>query len=112
MALDLVNLDSRTRELMLEELIIDIEKKALYLSKRLNDSGILRYPELLRHAIEKGNDDTLAQELKNGYLNAAEQRKKPKGGSSTVNVPVNANEMLAEGEFNRFYIRALCRRAI
>jgi hypothetical protein len=25
---------------------------------------------------------------------------------------VNAHEMLAEGEFNRFYIRALCLRAI
>lgn len=112
MALNLRNLDSRTRELMLEELLIDIEKKVLYLSKRLNDSGILKYPELLRYAIEKGNDNILAQELKNGYLKVTEQRKKPKGGFSVVNVPVNANEMLAEGEFNRFYMRALCSRAI
>ncbi len=29
-----------------------------------------------------------------------------------VKVPRNAHETLAEGEFNRFYIRGLCRRAI
>lgn len=112
MALNLRNLDSETRRLMLEEVLLDVEKKALYISRRLNEHGILKYPELLRIAIEKGSEQTLAVELKNGLLSPTEQRKKPKGGISIVKVPINANEMLAEGEYNRFYIRALCRRAI
>ena len=45
------------------------------------------------------------------YLNATEQRR-TKNGYSTVKVPVTAHETLSEGEFNRFYIRALCLRAI
>jgi hypothetical protein len=43
-------------------------------------------------------------------LNATEQRRKPKGGYTTAVVPVAAADTLAEGEFNRFYARGLCRR--
>jgi hypothetical protein len=41
-----------------------------------------------------------------------EQRRKPKGGFTIAQVPVTAPDTLAEGEFNRFYIRGLCLRAI
>lgn len=40
------------------------------------------------------------------------QRKKPKGGFTFADVPVTAHTTMAEGEFNRFYIRAICLRAI
>lgn len=37
----------------------------------------------------------------------------PKGdGMYTARVPVNAPEVMSEGEFNRFYCRGLCQRAI
>jgi hypothetical protein len=111
-ALSLANLDDRTRHSMLEEVLMDIERKALYLSKRLNDNGIAKYPEILRRAIDRGNDSTFADELQSGYMNTTEERKKPSGGFTSVRVPSNAHEMLAEGEYNRFYVRALCRRAI
>jgi hypothetical protein len=45
-------------------------------------------------------------------LNATVQRKKPTGGYTTAKVPINAPDMMAEGEFNRFYARGLCLRAI
>jgi hypothetical protein len=45
-------------------------------------------------------------------LSSSEQRKKPSGGYTTAKVPTNSREMLAEGEFNRYYIRAICRIAI
>lgn len=48
----------------------------------------------------------------NGYLLAKEQRKKPNGGSTLADVPYTAADTLAEGEFNRFYIRGLCLKAI
>jgi hypothetical protein len=45
-------------------------------------------------------------------MNAVEQKRTPSGGSTTAKVPVTAPDTLAEGEFNRFYIRGLCRHAI
>lgn len=41
-----------------------------------------------------------------------ETRAKPKGGYTVAHVPETAAETLAEGQFNRFYIAAICRRAI
>lgn len=113
MALNLGNLDERTRDLMLQELQLDIANKALYISDRLNSIGRTEYPELLRLAIQMGNEDSLAAKLRGGCFNFTYKRRNPKsGGYTNVTMPVNAPDMLAEGEFNRYYIRALCRRAI
>jgi hypothetical protein len=38
------------------------------------------------------------------------EKKKPTGGTALAKVPHTAAAMLAEGEFNRFYLRGLCRR--
>lgn len=112
MALTLRNLDEQTRAAMLEEVELDINNGKLYISDRLNALGKQRYPELLIENIKKGDDLTLANALKQGLFNSTYQRKKPKGGFSNVTMPSNAPDMLAEGEFNRFYIRGLCKRAV
>lgn len=112
MSFNFENLDSRTRELMLEELSNDIKNGTLYISPRLNEKGKKIYPELLRKAIISGNELSLAEDLRNNYMNETEQRKKPNGGFTIAKIPYNAHIMLAEGEFNRFYIRAICRRTI
>jgi hypothetical protein len=113
MALNLLNLDSTTRQLMVEEINSDIATSKLYESPRLSASGKQVYPELLRTAAQMGNDDSLAAELRvAGRLNTTEERRKPKGGTTIAQVPVTAPETLAEGEFNRFYARGLCRHAI
>ena len=112
MALTFFNLDERTRVLMLEELRYDLDRNKVYLSTRLNEYGIRQYPSLLEQAIIDGSDITFASNLKTGCLSSSEQRKKPSGGYTTAKVPTNAHEMLAEGEFNRYYIRAICRIAI
>jgi hypothetical protein len=112
MALSLVNLDDKTRRFMLEEVEHDIASDQLYISPRLNPQGRAAYPNLLKEAIESQDDSWLAQQLRfGGMMNPMEQRRKPKGGYTMVRVPVTAPDTLAEGEFNRFYIRALCRRA-
>jgi hypothetical protein len=113
MALNLVNLDPTTRSFMLEEIVHDIATGKLYYSPRLSPVGTPLYPELLRNAVRTGTDDTLASELRvPGRLNATEEKRKPKGGTTTAQVPVTAADTLAEGEFNRFYMRGLCRRAM
>jgi hypothetical protein len=113
MALDLVNLDSSTRQFMLEEIGRDVAESKLYYSPRLSPAGRQQYPDLLENAARNGSDQNLASELRApGRLNATEERRKPKGGTTIAQVPVTAPETLAEGEFNRFYARGLCRRAL
>jgi hypothetical protein len=107
------NLDARTRQFMLDEINMDVQNNTLYLSPRLSEVGRRDYPDLLREAARLHNDLWLENELRrNGRLNATEQRRKQKGGYTIAAVPITAPETLAEGEFNRFYARALCRVAI
>jgi hypothetical protein len=113
MALSLANLDERTRSFMLEEIESDASSGKLYISPRLNAREQQEYLRLLREAAANHDDSWLANQLRmGGLMKTEEERRKPKGGYTTVQVPVTAPETLAEGEFNRFYIRGLCLRAI
>jgi hypothetical protein len=113
MPLNLVNLDERTRKLMLSEVEADIAGGRLYISHRLSQRGRQDYPSLLKEAIANHDDAWLANSLRaNGRMNFEEERRKPKGGYTMARIPVTAPDTLAEGEFNRFYVRGLCLRAI
>lgn len=114
MGLHYENLDSRTRELMLSETELDIASNSIYLSSYLNSSGTLSYPYLLAKAEENGSDNSLADDLRRGKLfKLTHQRKHPKGmGFVNAKVPITAPQTLAESQFNLYYIRALCLRAI
>jgi hypothetical protein len=108
----LINLDATTRRHMVSEINRDIAARALYLSPRLSWSGQRDYPRLLLDAAETGDDASLAAQLRGGgRLNAIETATR-NGKTFSKRVPVNAPETLAEGEFNRFYVRGLCLRAM
>lgn len=108
----LTNLDPETRHHMRQEAEQDIQDGALYLSPRLSPRGRLDYPELLLLAVDSGTPDTLAAAIaQNDRLNETETAVR-NGNPYVKRVPVNAPETMAEGEFNRFYARGLCRRAI
>lgn len=113
MAFQFWDLGELTRRLMLGEIEHDLERGSLYLSPRLTDRGRLDWPDLLKHAVLYGDEEELAESLKGtGRLRAVEYRRGPRSRPVQVRVPHTAAETLAEGEFNRFYIRAQCRRAI
>ncbi len=113
MAFNYEHLDAQTRQYMQKEVDLDMSRGALYISSRLNPQGIEKYPSLLKEAIQSHEDAWLADELRcTNCMNATEERRKRGGGFSTVRVPITAPETLAEGEFNRFYARGLCIRAI
>ena len=114
MALYLENLDDRTRQLMLDELEYDLAQHQLHISPFLSGQGQQDYAHLIREAIQRGTDQTLAEDLKaHRRINRTLPRRQPKGGGySIASTPENAAEILAESEFNRYYIRGLARRAI
>ena len=113
MAFSFLDLDQYTRKAMVEELELDLKNGTLYLSERLSRYGKEAYTDLLRKAMLEGNDQSLAEDLRRlKCFNPTLLRKKQTGGFSEVKMPVNAPETLAEGEFNRFYIRAICRRSL
>ncbi len=108
---NLVNLNE-VREEMLAEIQSDIDNKKLYLSERLNTDGIREYPSKLLQSAKSSDIDGFIQSLGMNYFNSHFQRRKPTGGFTQVTMPRDANCMLCEGEFNRFYIRAVCLKAI
>ena len=92
---------------------MDTAEDRVYISPRLKAQEQQAYLDLLKEASAFQNDLWLAQQLRSKHLlNSYEQRRKPKGGYSMVQIPVTAADTLAEGELNRYYIRALCVRAI
>lgn len=112
MALQLSDLDARTRQLMAEEVRLDMEQRSLYLSDRLTPLGAAAYPGILSRAVASGDDESFAAELRRAgllrqYEDVVRRRK-----VVHARVPRTAADTLAEGEFNRFYLRGLCRRVL
>ncbi|WP_066588448.1 hypothetical protein [Sphingomonas pruni] len=113
MGLAYENLDESTRRFMREEIEADIANGSIYISSYLNPRGCDSWPQLLVDAAVNGNDDSLAAAIRgDGCLKSHYDRRKPKGGYTSAAVPYNAHETMGEGEFNRYYCRGLCRRAI
>ena len=113
MALKYLNLDSETRKYMLDELAITERADQIYLSRYLSEQGVKDWVPLLREGCASGSDAILAQKLsQNGRLRHQIEKRKPKGGTIMADVPYDANDTLAEGQFNRLYIRAICRRVL
>ena len=112
MPLDLVDLDPETREQMLSELADDVASGRLYLSDRLSEAGRSEYPRLLTEAFADGDDSSLARELSQPGMLVSFETATRRGHRYSKRVPYNAAETMAEGEFNRFYLRALCRSVL
>lgn len=113
MGLAYANLDAATRQCMIQEIELDIKNGTLYKSSWLTERGKTDYASLLKEAAEKGSDDTLAAALaQNNRIKLKATRKKPRSEELVeYDVPRTAPGTMA-GEFNIFYVRGLCVRAI
>ena len=102
------NLDEVTRRFMIEE----SQLGGHYISPRLTEGGKKLWQSLLEEGIKNHNDDWVAQEiLARGYMQPHEQYTRS-GITRTRNINMpHAALQLAEGEFNRYYLRGLCVRA-
>jgi hypothetical protein len=102
------NLDEVTRQYMLIEVDQAVKTSQLNFSKRFTDIGIERYPMLLREAATRGTEASLASALERNMCFHTHEKQ----GAVTRKVPENAALTFAESEFNAFYMRGVCHRAI
>jgi len=103
-----LNLDSETRTLMLQEIQSDFENGKLYLSDRLNEIGKENYHPFLVQCVESSDEEVFEQLLTlNEHFNPTYFRQ-----GKPVKMPSNASTLLCSSEFNRYYIRAICIRAL
>lgn len=106
------NLDETTRGFMLEAISEAETSGNIYFSTRFNDAGYKQWLPLLKEAAEKHDEHWLAFQLEaQRLMKGFEGSMTPSGGYTIKHVPNTAAETMAEGQFNRFYILGLCKRA-
>ena len=107
-----VNLEETTRGFMLEAISEAEASGNIYYSTRFNDLGYREWIPLLKEAAQSHNEHWLAFQLESkGLMKGFEGAMTPSGGYTVKQVTHTAAETMAEGQFNRFYILALCKRA-
>jgi len=92
---------------MRDEVELDASSGTLYISPRLSGSGRARWAELLLEAVSVHHDTWLAERVRLEQLLNTHEERRTKNGITLAKVPVNTHETLAEGEFNRFYLRGI-----
>ena len=112
MSIHYKDLSADVRREMLEELQFDIDKGTLNLSKRFTTEGEVAWPSLFRDAIQNYSDEWLAQQIRGNHYMKAFETRMYKNGPKEAAVPITAADTFSEGEFNRFYIRGLCKYAM
>jgi hypothetical protein len=111
MPLQYENLDPTTRRYAIAELDEDLASGAFHASERLRPTAIAGYQHLLREAM-RYYDDRWLEERASDLLIDVEPRRTRSGGQTAVKVPEMAARMLAEGDFNRYYMRGVALRAM
>lgn len=100
------------RHAMFEEVVFDISHDRIYFSPRLSDDGRRRWSEILSVAVQTGDPISLRQTIETEGLLSEYETYQRDGVVRQRKVAINAAEMLADGEFNRFYLRGLAGVAI
>jgi hypothetical protein len=111
MPLQYQNLDPITRRHALAELDQDLAGGEFHVSERLRPTAIAEYQRYLHEAI-RYYDDRWLEEHASNLLVDFEHRRTRSGGQTTAKLPDMAARMLAEGDFNRYYMRGVALRAI
>jgi hypothetical protein len=84
------------RYLMLEELKLSFDDGQFYYSKQFDELGYREYPRIFLNALASGNPDTLDDALN-------------QPGIFLPNTPRKSAQTFIWDEFNKYYMRALCR---
>ena len=112
MPFTLRDLDDRTRRLMLDELIFDLQEGRAPDSRWLRDDAVETFYELLEISFLHDLPGELALLITAEGLLRTHVVRRTVRGPIMVKVPRTAAVTLAQDTFNHYFIRALCRRAI
>jgi hypothetical protein len=111
MPLQYENLDPTSRRYAVAELDHDLATGAFHISERLRPEAVGQYQRLLHEAL-RYYDDRWLEEHASDLIVESESRRTRSGGTTTAKVPLMATRLLAEGDFNRYYMRGVALRAI
>jgi hypothetical protein len=111
MPLQYESLDPTTRRFAIAELDSDIATGAYHTSERIRHTAISEYQRYLHEAL-RYYDDRWLEEHAADLMIDFEPRRTRSGGQTAVKLPQMASRMLAEGDFNRYYMRGVALRAI
>jgi len=103
-------LDNKTREIMKEELEMDLDGNGHYQSPRLTSEGLRQFPDFLKEAIESGNDISFSNTLRPYYKSFEFYIRK--GRQYKRKISSDAHLVLGQGQFNIYYMRAICQIAL
>jgi hypothetical protein len=110
MPLQYESLDPTTRRFAIAELDSDMSTGAYHTSERIRPTAITEYHRYLHEAL-RYYDDRWLEEHASDLMVELETRRTPGGGMTAVKLPQMAARMLAEGDFNRYYMRGVALRA-
>src|SRR3954471_16148717 len=111
MPLQYESLDPTTRRFAIAELDADVASGAYHTSERIRPTAIAEYQRYLHEAL-RYYDDRWLEEHASDLMIDFEPRRTRGGGQTAVKLPQMASRMLAEGDFNRYYMRGVALRAI
>ena len=113
MAMNFEELDGITRRYMSQEFEIEIANENPYFGRNLSPEGRAAFPDLMREAIDTGNEETLAVALnwRKLWNEVGTYERSGVVRERRINVR-QASERLALTEFNTWYVRGFAKRLI
>jgi hypothetical protein len=111
MPLEYHDLDPETRGFALAEFDADRERGTLTVSSRIRPTRLIEYESLLREALAYYDDRWLESRVDDMVVDF-ELRHTPTGATTTARLPSYEPRVLTEGDFNRYYMRGVCARAV
>lgn len=111
MPLQYESLDPTTRRFAIAELDRDIASASYHTSERIRPTAMAEYQRYLHEALRYYDDRWLEDHAADLMIDF-EPRRTRSGGQTAVKLPQMASRMLAEGDFNRYYMRGVALRAV
>ncbi|HUX01107.1 MAG TPA: hypothetical protein VMY35_09035 [Phycisphaerae bacterium] len=111
MAMNFEEMDDITRGYMLQEFEPELRSSNPYVSKALSAKGRDAFPDLMRKAIQSGNEESLTADLaKPDYWHPTETYERDGVVRERRRNIRQASERLALTEFNTWYVRGFAKR--
>jgi hypothetical protein len=109
---DFEPIEPETRRHMVQELDFDMANNKLYINPFLKKDREALYLSLLRTALTSGNPETFAAAITANGLLIEKHTYTKEGREIEARVPATFNTTLAAGEFNRYFMHAVCLTAL